>query len=377
VDGLAETRSGQANHRPEKAQRVKLPAIVNGRVGQPGEWEFFRFEGQAGEEIVAEVFARRLDSPLDSVLRLTDAAGKELAFNDDFEDKAAGLLTHQADSRLGFKLPAKGSYYLQLGDTQRQGGQEFAYRLRISHPEPDFELRVAPSSINVRAGASVPLTVYALRRDGFAGPIALQLKDMPQGFALTGATVPEGQDQVRITLAAPPRRIDVPVPIHLEGRAEIAGQEMRHAAAPAEDMTQAFAYHHLVPVDEAVVRVLPAGQRIPWRAIEKPVRLPAGGSAQVEILVPPALLAQIRLALNDPPAGISIASVTPQGGGVSVVLRAQAGKAKPGLKGNLILDAFADRPINTANPNGARRRQFLSTLPAIPFEVVAAMEASR
>ena len=39
---------------------------------------------------MAEVYARRLDSPLDSVLKLTDAAGKQLAFNDDHEDKGAG-----------------------------------------------------------------------------------------------------------------------------------------------------------------------------------------------------------------------------------------------------------------------------------------------
>jgi hypothetical protein len=76
-----------------------------------------RFEGRAGQEIVAEVMARRLGSPLDSVLRLTDATGKELAFNDDFEDRTVGLLTDQADSFISFKLPANGAYYLQLADS--------------------------------------------------------------------------------------------------------------------------------------------------------------------------------------------------------------------------------------------------------------------
>ena len=123
--------------------------------------------------------ARRLDSPLDSLLRLTDAAGKELAVNDDFEDKGAALLTHQADSRIRVKLPAGGAYYLYLADTQGKGGPDYGYRLRISRPQPDFELRVTPASINARAGATVPVTVYALRRDDFAGEIALKLKDAP------------------------------------------------------------------------------------------------------------------------------------------------------------------------------------------------------
>ena len=141
----------------------------------------FRFEGRAGDTIVAEVYARRLDSPLDSVLKLTDAAGKQLAFNDDHEDKGAGLDTHHADSYLMATLPADGAFYIHIGDAQHQGGPEYAYRLRISPPRPDFALRVVPSSLSVRGGASVPLTVYALRRDGFTNEITLSLKDAPAG----------------------------------------------------------------------------------------------------------------------------------------------------------------------------------------------------
>jgi hypothetical protein len=72
----------------KNAKRIKLPVIVNGRIDQPGEWDVFRFDGRAGQTVVAEVYARRLDSPLDSVLRLTDAAGNQLAFNDDAPTKA-------------------------------------------------------------------------------------------------------------------------------------------------------------------------------------------------------------------------------------------------------------------------------------------------
>ena len=97
----------------------------------PGDWDVFRFEGHAGDAIVAEVYARRLDSPLDSVLKLTDADGKQLAFNDDHEDKGAGLDTHYADSYLTATLPADGAYYIHLGDAQHQGGPE--YRLPLAH----------------------------------------------------------------------------------------------------------------------------------------------------------------------------------------------------------------------------------------------------
>jgi len=91
IDTLAETIEQQANNTMASAQSVSLPVIINGRIGSPGEFDFYRFEGRAGQEVVAEVRARRLASPLDSFLKLIDTDGKQLAFNDDCEDKACGL----------------------------------------------------------------------------------------------------------------------------------------------------------------------------------------------------------------------------------------------------------------------------------------------
>jgi hypothetical protein len=368
VDTLAERVEREPNDQPKTSLSVKIPVIVNGRIDRPGDVDVVRFKGRAGEEIVAEVFARRLDSPLDSVLRLTDSAGKQLAANDDFEDKGAGLLTHQADSRISYKLPKNGTYYVHLGDTQHKGGAEYTYRLRIGRPRPDFELRVAPASVNARPGSAVPVTVYALRRDGFAGDIALRLKDAPAGFALSGGWVPGGQDKVRLTLLTPPRPIDEPVELALEGRATIQGREVRRLSVPAEDMMQAFAYRHLVSAKEWLVRVSGA---VRFRDPSKlspgiTVKLPTGGTAPVRLWLPVGRQAgQVRLALNEPPEGIAIEKVAPAQGGVSFLLRTDAAKVKPGLKGNLIVDAFMERPA----PAGARR-QFWGTLPAIPFEVI-------
>ena len=374
VDTLPETMARPGIGHREKAQKVKLPIIVNGRVAHPGEAAYFRFDGRAGDEIVAEVSARRLGSPLDSVLKLTDAAGKQIAFNDDFEDPGAGLITHQADSLISCRLPAKGNYFLQLTDAQGKGGPDYGYRLRISHPREDFELRVVPSSLNLRAGATVPITVRAIRRDGFSGEIGLSLKDAPADFVLSGAAVPSGQDKVRVTVTAPRTPLGTPLSIHLTGRAVIDGHEVTRTAVPAEDMEQAFAYHHLVAEDAWMVRVIGEGARgLGWRPIEKVVQLRRGDATPIDLFVPPRFQKGVQLALNEPPEGISIQSVTPERDGVSVVLRVQADKAKAGLKGNLILDAFREVAPNAANgkPNQTRR-QPLGTLPAIPFEIVDA-----
>jgi hypothetical protein len=375
VDTLPECLEREPNNKPESAQPVTLPVIVNGRIDRPDDWDVLRFEGHGGSQIVAEVYARRLDSPLDSVLKLTDAAGKQLAFNDDHEDKGAGLTTHQADSWLCATLPADGTYYLHLGDAQHKGGPEYAYRLRLSPPQPDFELRVVPSGINVRGGATVPLTVHALRKDGFSGEIALALKDAPRGFALSGGQVPANQDQVRLTLTVPPVSPKEPLSLSLEGRATIQGREVWRPAVPAEDMMQAFAYHHLVPAKEMKVAVSGRNMaRAPLRIVGgAPVRIPVGGTARVQVETPtPAFLDRVRLELSEPPSGIAIKNVSPSGGGAEIVLQCDAAKAKPGLRGNLIVSIFAV-PAASADKGkapGNQRRAPMGSLPAIPFEIV-------
>ncbi len=379
---LPEVLEKEPNNRQENAQRVKLPVIVNGRIDRPGDWDVFRFDGRAGQEIVAEVSARRLDSPLDSLLRLTDSTGRELAVNDDAEDKGAALLTHQADSRLNFKLPATGVYYLHLGDSQGKGGADYAYRLRISRPQPDFELRVVPSSINGRAGATVPVTVYALRRDGFSGDIALQLKDAPAGFRMAGGLIPGSVDSVRLTLTMPPSP-EGPRSLALEGRATIAGRDVRRAAVAAEDMMQAFYYHHLVPVKDCLAQVTGAARpnaRAAFRMeTETAVKLPRGGTVAVRVILnAPRLADSLRLELNQPPEGVAIQAVETVRDGIAITLRADPAKVKAGVKGNLIVDAFTDRPANPgAKPPAARRRVPLGTLPAIPFEIVENTVARR
>jgi hypothetical protein len=380
-DSLPECVEQEPNDSPQQAQRVTLPIIVNGRIDRPGDRDVFRFEGQAGQEIVAEVYARRLDSPLDSVLKLTDSGGRQLAFNDDHEDKAFGLETHHADSWLRAVLPSAGTYYMHLYDAQNQGGPEYAYRLRISPPRPDFELRVVPSGLTVRAGTAVPITVHALRRDGFNGPINLELKDAPAGFSLSGATVPAGQEQVRLTLSVP-RPTRPPMTLRMEGRAAIAGREVRRPVVPADDMMQAYFYHHLVAAQEWLIDILANGQpSVPFQPRDlKAVILPSGGTAEIHFVGPHGPLMQtVQLTLSEPPDGLSIQRVALSDVGVEVALRADAAKLKPGWKGNAIIEASVERTAQSApaaaktavaNAAPVTRRVSLGMLPAVPIEVV-------
>lgn len=391
VGSLPECLEQAGNDTPKTARKLTLPIIVNGRIDKPGDCDVFSFSAKAGSEIVAEVMARRLGSPLDSVLKLTDSSGKQLACNDDWENKGAGLETHHADSYIRARLPADGTYYIHLGDIQKKGGREHAYRLRVSEPRPDFELRVVPPSINMRAGASMPITVHALRKDGFDGEITLAIKDPRGVFTLSGGRIPAGQDHVRLTLTAPRAAMKEPVSLAIEGKATIAGLAVVHQAAPAEDMMQAFLYRHLVVAQDLKVCVTGGfAARAPVTlASATPVKIPAGGTARVQFSLPGQArpgdpkggakrpvrnaLAGVRLELSDPPEGITLQSSSMTGDAPEIVLKSDAAKAKPGMCGNLIVNVFMERSFPAAKDSKkmVNRRAMVATLPAMPFEVVA------
>lgn len=255
VDTLPELLEHEPNNDPVTAQDVTLPVIVNGRIAPAGDWDVFRFLGQSNSLVVVDVQARCLGSPLDSFVKLTGPDGKVLAFNDDHPDLTAGLNTDLADSYLMARLPSDGAYCVHIGDTARHGGPEYAYRMRISAPQPDFALRVEPSSLSLRSRSSAPLTVYAVRKDGFTGPIKVTLQDPPSGFLAAPLTLPANRNIGRLTIRTRLSTTPEPVSLSVVGSAEIQGRPLVHAAIATDDRMQAFLWRHLVPADDLKVLV--------------------------------------------------------------------------------------------------------------------------
>ncbi len=254
VDNLPEILAEENKVEPERLQSIALPVVVNGRIDWPGDWDKFRFEGRAGQRIVAEVTARRLNSPMDSVLRLVGPDGAQVAFNDDyidfFQDKGNGLITHAADSMIEATLPVDGTYQIHIGEAQRMGGKDHAYRLRISAPRPGFDLRVVPSSVSIKPGSTAPVKVYARRTEGFEGEIGLALKNPPGGVRISSVKIPATTNLVELRLSMPRGVSGSAFNLELEGRAKVDGVEIRRLAVPAEDMMQAFLWRHLVAAKE-------------------------------------------------------------------------------------------------------------------------------
>lgn len=278
LDSLPEMVEREPNSAPPQAQKVTLPIMINGRIDKVDDWDVFMFSGKAGQTVVVEVQARRLESPLDSTIKLTDPAGKVIAFSDDREDPEAGTNTQDADSYLMATLPADGNYFVHIADTARQGGEDHAYRMRISAPMPNFALRIVPSSASIRTNkgvGSIGVNVQVLRKDGFNAPIKLSLKDPPQGFSAAPVVLAPGKPSATINIKSELGRTPAPVSLCIEGSANVGDYTLSHCAVPVEDRMQAFLWRHMVPAQEFKVMVFdPNYQPPPKRVCSLPLTLP-------------------------------------------------------------------------------------------------------
>lgn len=284
IDDLPDIFEHEQNDAIGTAQEIDLPCIINGRIDSSGDLDVFKFRGKTNQVIVVDVMARRLGSPLDSFVKVTDARGRVLAVNDDFEDLSAGSITHHSDSNLAVKLPAEGIYYIHLSDTARKGGAEYGYRLRVSEPRPDFQLRVVPSGLSVRPNGTGAVTVYVARRDGFVGPVRLVLKNPPAGFSAQPVTVPANKTLARFMIKAPKTSSEDPVNLIIRGTAKSGQVEVARDAVAAEDRMQAFLWRHLLPAGDLKVQVTDPAKQM----VKRPAPVPDKAKAPAVPVVPAA-----------------------------------------------------------------------------------------
>ncbi len=391
IDFWSEVFDQEPNNTPAQSQTISTPKTINGRINYPGDVDVFRIEG--GGRLIAEVSARRLGSPLDSMLRLLDAEGNEIAFNDDFTDITQAMQTHHADSHLTAVLAGNREHYLHVSNAQHDGGSDFTYRLSLHSPQPDYELRVTPSNIVARPGQIVPIDVFVMRKDGFTDDVELSLIDAPDGFQLGGNIVPGSVDRVPMTLTVASLSSEYPKGKPIELEMQGSSQKGRRSraivrpAVPAENMMQAFIWHHLVPVENWNVVV--DGNRVGSLPFA-PVGLESGGTASAVTLSlkekafipilpdsknfdPTIMFVEVA----DPLDGIAATVVKTRTGGFAMAIEikneglAPEKTIKPGQRGNLLLNVYKEtlaKPTEE-NPAPTPRRISYGYLPAIPYEM--------
>ncbi|MBI1310169.1 hypothetical protein GC176_02595, partial [bacterium] len=153
VDSLAEFRETEPNQEGSKANEVTVPGIINGQLNGGADVDWFRFAASAGQRLLIDGQARRIDSRSDVVLTVTAADGRILAEN---RQGFAG------DPLIDLTIPAAGEYFLTVRDSLYQGGADFVYRVVMSsRPHIDFVFPPAGP-----AGSNDEYTVYGRNLPG-------------------------------------------------------------------------------------------------------------------------------------------------------------------------------------------------------------------
>jgi hypothetical protein len=142
IDDLPTVEKAGGNQSLAKAQEIKIPGAVDGRVDNLSR-DYYRFKAAAGQTVSFEVFCRRLGSPMDASLYLYDSKGRILAYSDDAE----GLST---DPQFVYTFAKAGDYILELRDIRYAGGDAFGYHLRIG----DFPCVHTALPLAVKRGAT-------------------------------------------------------------------------------------------------------------------------------------------------------------------------------------------------------------------------------
>lgn len=118
------------NNTIDKAQEIKTPCVVSGRIEAAEDVDCFKFAAKAGQPFTFDVVCARIQDKIhdlqkhaDPLITLYDATGRELAASDD---------AAFADPVLTFTVPKDGDYMVQVRDARYEGDPRWAYALQVT-----------------------------------------------------------------------------------------------------------------------------------------------------------------------------------------------------------------------------------------------------
>ena len=190
---LASTPNDDRDH--ATVTDLSAPLALNGIISERGQENWFRFPALKDAPLEINVFARRLRSPLDSIVEVLGPTGKSITSNDD----AAG-----ADSSLKFTPPETTNYFVRIRDTLRQGGRDFVYRVEITPVEPQLSIKipeVARNDTQSRQFIAVPrgnrfATLISARRVNFGGALSFAVDPLPSGVQMLAEPMTASMDSM-------------------------------------------------------------------------------------------------------------------------------------------------------------------------------------
>lgn len=185
------------------------PLNVTGTIAAPGEQDHVQFTARKGDRLDFIVRTVSIDSPLEAVLRIEDAAGKALATGD---GGTAG------DAKLSWTAPLEGVYRATIADLFHNGGPECRYRLEIKRPLPELRATIENDAYALLPGKTVAIKVSVARKNDYALPLVAVVTGLPAGVTATSAEIATkagGDVSLVLTAAADAKLASTPIRVML------------------------------------------------------------------------------------------------------------------------------------------------------------------
>lgn len=178
-----------------------LPLALNGIIEKAGDVDHFKIAAKKDETFDVKVFARKLRSPLDSVLTIWNMQGASIAANDD----DGGI-----DSGIRWKVPADGEYVIKIEDKLGRGGPDFVYRVEIDRVQPRHTVwlpEMVQNSNQERRAIVVPkgnryATLVRVKRWDVGGDSTIEAVDLPAGVTPLAGPIDKTVDTIPMVFEA-------------------------------------------------------------------------------------------------------------------------------------------------------------------------------
>lgn len=195
-------------HTEVKELSGALPLAFNGILSEEGDTDYFKFSAKKNESFRIRVYADTIGSPVDPVLNVYDANMKSIGGSDDADGTK--------DSRVDFRAPADGEYFVRVRDMLNRGGPDFVYRIESEPSQRTIEVTMPEmlrrdlqyrKQFNVPRGGYYAMAVNTTRR-GVSGDLEFVLPELPPGVTWEAGPIAKSVSQFPILLKAAP---DAPI----------------------------------------------------------------------------------------------------------------------------------------------------------------------
>jgi len=292
------------------ATPAEVPGALNGVVGKPGEVDHFVVKGKKGQTFDFHCYARRLGSPLDSVMTLAVRGGAAVITNDD---------SGGPDSYFRYTFPDDREYVVSVRDHLGKGGPTYFYRIEVIPVQPLATVSIPKVALYSQERQSIAVPrgnrfglLMSVSRAGFGGDMTLTADKLPPGVTLLAENLPANMDVLPVVFEA---KADAPIgcvlaPLtakHVDPKQDIPSRFLQTAELIVGNPGQSI--YRKYDIEQAAIAVT---EEAPFsiQLVEPKVPLVQNGSMSLKIVAQrkPGFTAPITITPFFQPSGVSTAT---------------------------------------------------------------------